>query len=530
MFNILVGLIGGLGMFLYGMKLMGDGLENATGEKLKGILEKVTGNKFMGVLVGAIVTAIIQSSSATTVMVVGFVNAGLMSLVQAAGVIMGANIGTTITAQMVSFKLEHVAPIFVAIGSFIILFSKNKKKKELASILLGFGLLFMGMGMMSVAMKPVTQSYAFQDIIVVIGANRFLGLLAGLGMTALVQSSSATTVILIALASTGAISLNVALPIILGSNIGTCVTALLSSIGTSKNARKAALIHLLFNVIGTLIFLPFINQLVQFVQYISSEGIERQVANAHTVFNIVATLVMLPLTKYLIVIVNKIIPGGDEEVEKGFHVDDRILETPVIAIPQVEKEIVRMANLAKSNLELAMDGFKSGSEESIDKIYKQEELINSLEREITRYLVKLSKIELSDKDKNVIASAFHVITDIERIGDHAENIIELAMEKNGKKISFSEDAISEVNHIYSYTLNSVDIAIESYTSKDSYKAEKINDIEDRIDKLEKELRENHIKRLNQGTCDAISGTIFLELIHNFERIGDHSNNIAQQVQ
>lgn len=530
MFNILVGLIGGLGMFLYGMKLMGDGLENATGEKLKGILEKVTGNKFMGVLVGAIVTAIIQSSSATTVMVVGFVNAGLMNLMQAAGVIMGANIGTTITAQMVSFKLEHIAPIFVAIGSFIILFSKNKKKKELASILLGFGLLFMGMGMMSVAMKPVTESSAFQEVIVVIGGNRFLGLLAGLGMTALVQSSSATTVILIALASTGAISLNVALPIILGCNIGTCVTALLSSIGTSKNARKAALIHLLFNVIGTLIFLPFIDQLVQLVQYISPEGIQRQVANAHTVFNIVATLIMLPLTKYLIAIVERIIPGGDEEIERGFHVDDRILETPVIAISQVEKEIVRMANLAKANLEIAMEAFNTGSEELIDKVYKQEELINSLEKDITKYLVKLSKIELSDKDKNMITSAFHVITDIERIGDHAENIVELAMEKNGKKIMFSEEAVGEVEHIYTYTLNAVNIAIESYYSKNVKKAQQITDTEERIDTLEKELRENHIKRLNQGTCDATSGTIFLELIHNFERIGDHSNNIAQQVQ
>lgn len=530
MFNILVGLIGGLGMFLYGMKLMGDGLENATGERLKGILEKVTGNKFIGIIIGAAVTAVIQSSSATTVMVVGFVNAGLMSLVQATGVIMGANIGTTITAQMVSFKLEHIAPIFVAIGSFIMLFSKNKKKKELASILLGFGLLFMGMGMMSVAMKPVTESNAFQDIIVVIGRNRFFGLLTGLGMTALVQSSSATTVILIALASTGAINLNVALPIILGCNIGTCVTALLSSIGTSKNARKAALIHLLFNIGGTIIFLPFIDQLVRFVQYISPDGIERQVANAHTVFNVVATIVMLPLTGQLIAIVDKIIPGGDEDKTEGFQIDDRLLETPVLVIAQIEKEIIRMAHIAKDNLELSMEALKTESDELVDKVYKQEELVNILEKDITNYLVKLSKIELSDNDKNFITSAFHVITDIERISDHAENIGELALEKISKKIYFSKEAIDEIETIYTYTLNAVNIAIDSYSSRNAYKAEKIKDIEDKIDSLEKELRENHIKRLNQGKCDAISGTIFLELIHNFERVGDHSNNIAEQVQ
>ena len=369
--GIFSGLIGGLGLFLFGMKLMGDGLENAAGDRLKGIVEKVTSNRFIGVLIGALVTAIIQSSSATTVMVVSFVNAGIMNLIQATGVIMGANVGTTITAQMVSLDLESIAPLVIGIGVFITFIAKSKKHRDVASILLGFGLLFLGMGLMSDAMKPIAESNMFKEFVFLVGNNRILGLLTGVVMTAIVQSSSATTGILIALATTGAIDLYVAIPIILGCNIGTCVTALLSSVGANRTAKKAAIIHLLFNSIGTLIFLPFIGILIETVQAISGTDITRQIANAHTIFNIIVTLVLLPFANVLVFIANKILPG-DGEIERNgaLYLDEKLLETPVIAAVQAEKETIRMANKAMENFELAMKAFSEDNESYIDQVIK----------------------------------------------------------------------------------------------------------------------------------------------------------------
>ncbi len=527
---MIIGLIGGLGLFLYGMKLMGDGLENVAGEKLKSILEKVTSNRIMAVVVGAAVTAIIQSSSATTVMVVGFVNAGLMNLSQAAGVIIGANIGTTVTAQLVAFKLEDVAPIFIGIGTAIILFSKNKKRRDLGNIILGFGILFMGLGVMSEAMTPMKDSPAFKDFILMIGDNWILGIITGLAMTAVLQSSSATTGLLIALASTGAINMSVALPVIFGCNIGTCVTALLSSIGTNKTARKAALIHLIFNLAGTLVFLPLMTPLTHLVESLTPGDIKRQIANAHTVFNVTNTIVMLPLINYLIIIVNKLIPG-EAEIEKvgAAYLDDRLLETPVIASGQVIKETIRMANKAKENLDLTMRGFLENDEALVKKVYENEKIINALEYDITNYLVKLSKSDLSDKERGIVASTFHVVNDIERVGDHAKNIAELTLEKIAKSLTYSKIAEDEAKHIFDYTLNAITIAIESYETGDKFKAESIIAVEARIDVLEKELRENHIKRLNDGTCSAHAGAVFLDLINNLERIGDHAMNIAEAV-
>lgn len=527
---MIIGLIGGLGLFLYGMKLMGDGLENAAGEGLKTILEKVTSNPVMGVLVGTAVTAIIQSSSATTVMVVGFVNAGLMNLYQAVGVIMGANIGTTVTAQMVAFKLDHIAPIFVGVGAAIVLFSKSNKRREVGNIVLGFGILFMGMGIMGDSMKPISSSPQFKDFVVTVGNNWIVGLIAGLAMTAVVQSSSATTGILIALASTGSITMEVALPIIFGCNIGTCVTALLSSIGTSKTARKAALIHLIFNIFGTLLFIPLRGQLTHLVQYISPTDVKRQIANAHTVFNVTNTLIMLPLSKYLILIVNKLIPGEDEIEKVGAtYIDDRLLETPVIALGQAIKETIRMANKAKENLEISMKAFENNDDQLVSKVYENERIINALEQDITTYLVKLSKTELSDEQKGIIASSFHVVNDIERIGDHAENIADLTSEKIAKKMEYTGEALEELNQMYNYTLNALTIAIESYESHDFRKAESINSVEQRIDVLEKEFRASHIKRLNNGICNPHAGAVFLDIISNFERIGDHATNIAESI-
>lgn len=326
-FEIFTGIFGGLGLFLYGMKLMSDGLENIAGERLKGILEKITSNKIMGVLVGTIVTAVIQSSSATTVMVVSFVNAGLMSLVQATGVILGSNIGTTITAQIVSFNLEVVAPIFIGIGAILMLSSKKKKIKDIAVISVGFGILFMGMGLMSSSMKPIAELEIFKEIIIIMGRYSILGVLVGVIMTAIVQSSSATTSILVALAAAGTIDMKIAFPIVLGCNIGTCVTAIIASLTANKTAKKAALLHLLFKIFGTIIFLPLSVYVVKVVAYLTPNNLGRQVANAHTIFNIVITLVVLPISGYFVKFVNKVLPDEEEkEVCGAIYLDKKLLE------------------------------------------------------------------------------------------------------------------------------------------------------------------------------------------------------------
>ena len=530
-FDTITMLIEGLGLFLFGMKLMSDGLENAAGEKLKGILEKITSNRFIGVCVGALVTAAIQSSGATTVMVVSFVNAGLMTLMQAAGVIMGANIGTTITAQLVSFKLDAIAPLFIGAGAIILLITKKKKIKDIASIALGFGILFLGISTMSASMEPLAESEVFKDVIGVIGNNILLGITVGFVMTALTQSSSVTTAVLVALATAGTITMDVALPVIFGGNIGSCVTALLASVGSGKTAKKAALIHLLFNVIGVVIFIPFMRILIDFVQGVSPDSVARQVANAHTLFNITVTIILLPLAKFLVACVNKIIPGEDTSERVGaLYLDKKLLETPIVATGQVFKETVRMGELAKSNLEYAMKVLLEDDEEAVKKIYSNEETINILEREITNYLVLLSSHELPEEDSKILSVTFHVINDIERIGDHAKNITELAIEKQKSKVSIEGEAREELINMYNKTLESVTVALESYTNKDVVAANRVKEIESSIDKYEKDLRENNIARLNKKICNANVSAIFLDLISNLERIGDHSTNIAERVE
>lgn len=530
LFTMIIGLAGGLGLFLYGMKIMGEGLENAAGDKLKVFFEKITSNPVKGIFTGAIVTSIIQSSSATTVMVVGFVNAGIMTLYQAAGVIFGANIGTTITGQLVAFNLTAIAPLFVAIGALIVLFAKGKKNREIGNIILGFGILFMGMALMKTSMKPLSHSPFFKNLITTIGINPLIGVLVGLLMTATVQSSSATIGILIALASSGAIDLNVTIPILLGDNIGTCVTALLSSIGTSKTARKAALIHLIFNLTGTIIIIVLMTPFMAIVRMITPNEIPRQIANAHTLFNIANVLIQFPFIKLLIKLVNKIIPGEDEHEKMGVkYIDERLLETPVIAVGQTIKEIIRMASKAQKNLKLSMDAFQNNNAKEVHQVYENEKLINLLEDEITNYLVKLSSLELPKQQHNLITSMFHVVNDIERIGDHAENVADLTLEKIEKNLKISAAAEKELQSIYEYTYDAVKVSIQGFRENNPSIAKNVIAIEERIDTLEDELRNNHIKRLNEQVCSAHIGAIFLDILSNFERIGDHSLNIAEIV-
>ncbi|WP_186430542.1 Na/Pi cotransporter family protein [Clostridium sp. BSD9I1] len=528
--SMLIGLFGGLGLFLYGMKVMGDGLENAAGDRLKVFFEKITSNPIKAVLTGAVVTAVIQSSSATTVMVVGFVNAGLMNLYQAAGVIMGANIGTTITGQLVALDLTAIAPIFVGIGAIIILFSKGGKTKEIGNIILGFGILFIGMESMSGSMKPLAKSEGFKSLVATLSFNPFLGILVGVGLTAIVQSSSATIGILIALGQNGVLPISVALPVLFGDNIGTCVTALLSSIGTNKNARKAALIHFTFNVIGTTIFLILLKPISNLIMILTPGNIAKQIANAHTFFNIANVLIQIWFIKYLVAFANKIIPGDEMEEHIGVqYIDDRLLETPVIAVGQCQREIVHMAGKAKECLEMSVESLKKGDEDLIKKVGETEDLIDLLEEEITKFLVKLSNEELSKQQVDIVTSMFHVVKDIERIGDHAKNISDLSKEKINKRLVFSEDAMEELQSLYGYTLDALTRASGSFEKNNIQLAKSVYEVEEKIDEVQELLRDNDIKRLSSATCEARVSAIYLDILSNFERIGDHSLNIAEAV-
>ena len=525
--NILLGLFSGLALFLFGMEFMGDGLENAAGSRLKSFFDKAITNPFKGALVGTIVTAIIQSSSATTVMVVGFVNAGLMSLYQAVGVIMGANIGTTITGQLITFKIDDYIPLFIIIGAALILFMKQQNRKEIGKIIFGFGLLFMGLSTMKESMSPIAETTFFQDLIVALEGNMFLGILVGAIMTAVVQSSSASTAILLSLAATGAINLQVAIPILFGNNIGTCVTALLSSLNANKVAKKAAFIHLAFNLIGTLIFLPFINLLSQIVVTIGGD-IDRQIANAHTIFNIVNAALLLPFAGLFVKLANLALKDKESETTIN-RLDPRFLESPAIAFEQAFQESLTMFELAKENVTLATNALIESDLSQTKKIYENETEINRLERDLSTFLVSISSHDITEVDTNRIAAMIKIVNDIERIGDHSKNIAELAQEVSTGKLTFTKDALEELKLIYNYTIESIK---SSYTSYKTNNREKANDtmiFEENIDRLEELLRDKHIQRLSQNKCNAHSGAVFLDAISNFERIGDHSINIAEYV-
>ena len=532
--EIAISLLGGLGLFLYGMNLMAEGLQKSAGDKLKKIVEKLTSNTVMGVLVGTVVTAIIQSSSAATVMVVGFVNAGIMSLSQAIGVIMGANIGTTVTAQLVSFKLEAIAPVALGIGIILYLFSKKEKTKELATILLGFGILFTGMEFMKDAVKPLAEYEGFRRALIYFGEHQFLGIIAGFAITGIIQSSSASMGMLIALASQGLIPLSSALPILYGDNIGTCVTSLLSSIGASRNAKRAATMHLTFNVIGTLIFVLILNYPISaLVKWLDPTDAARQIANAHTIFNVVNVLILLPFAKYIVKIVLKIMPITEEESEVTAatkYLDERIIQTPSIALGNTVKEVSRMGQKANKALEYSMNSLINKSMTDVEKTEKYEEHVNMLQKEILNYLLKLSKSPLNDEERNKVDLLFNTVNDIERVSDHAENISELSRLAIEKDLQFSDTALEEMNNIYSKAKENFNVALKGLESYDKSIISKVYEIEDEVDALDKLYRKKHIERLNNGKCTIDSGVLFLDLLTNLERISDHSCNIVNNVE
>lgn len=528
--DIAINLIGGLGLFLFGMSYMGDGLQKAAGSKMKDILAALTKNRLMGVLVGTLVTGVIQSSSATTVMVVGFVNAGLMNLNQAVGIIMGANIGTTITALLVSLNITKVATLMIGFGVFMYLVAKKKKVKSIAEVIIGFGILFVGMKFMGNAMEPLESNPQFTGLMIKFD-NPFLGILVGFVMTALLQSSSATTGLLIAVSATGAINFNQAYPIVFGQNIGTCVTALLSSIGASKTAKRAAVIHLLFNVIGTLLFILFLRHPVQYMVYqIVPTYVPKQIAAGHIFFNVINVIILFPFANLLVKASELIIKtDGSEETHITKYIDERLLVTPSIALTQTTKEVLHLGNIAYEQFTTAIKAFFENNEELAYKVFEIEKKVNELSKVTLEYLVKLDKVSLTNYEKDKLVVLMNALNDIERVGDHADNIGELVLYKIENKVNFSENANDEIKEMFNDTLAVYKSTLDAIKTIDCDDCDKVIVNDNKIDVMYKALRKNHIERLNNYVCEPNAGVIFLDIIGNLERIGDHSSNIAESI-
>lgn len=534
---------GGLGMFIYGMNIMADGLQKTAGNKMKSLLSMLTNNRLLGVLVGTAVTAIIQSSSAATVMVVGFVNAGLLNLSQAVGVIMGANIGTTVTSWVVSssewlavFNPNQIAPLAIGIGAAVLFFVKDNKKRQTGEIIIGFGLLFIGLQMMSDSILPFRDLPFFSEAFLLLGKNPILGILAGAIITGILQSSSASVGILQILAMQGLVPWNAAIYIILGQNIGTCATALLSSIGANKTAKRAAIIHLLFNSIGTIAFaigcIVYFNKLNTIMgnSLISST----QISVFHSIFNISNTILLFGFADQLVSLSGKIIKGSDtlDETEGGIvlrHLDNRILETPSFAIENAIKEIVHMSELAFNNTKLAVEAILEKDRNKIESVLRVEKDINIFNRLITNYLVKISNTTLNDHQHMIINNLFNTVSDIERIGDHAENIAELAEYYLENDLTMSDLAKEEIQEITQRTLDTLELSIEARRSDNADLVKKVEQNEELVDALEEELREKHIRRLAKNLCNSTTGVVFLDTINNLERISDHALNMAYYV-
>ena len=540
---------GGLGMFLYGMHSMSDGIQKSAGKKMQELLGILTNNRLMGVLVGTLVTAIIQSSGATTVMVVGFVNAGIMSLGQAVGVIIGANIGTCITSWIVSlgqlgdsFKAispSLYAPLLVGIGAFFIMFSKKQKRQITGEIIIGLGLLFIGLDFMKGAASAYTHLPIFTQAFILFGNNPLLGIGIGILVTAIMQSSSASVGVLQTLASMGGVvTTSSAVYIGLGSNIGSTVTALLSSIGASRNAKRAAMIHLTFNVIGVTIFGTVFFIFFKFMPHYGTAGINSVgISIFHTGFSIARTILMFPFADKLVSLSGILVKekqdvkevADSEEKQTLRHLDKRILETPSFAVENAILEVVHMGKIVSENLHRAFDAVLKHDTDKIEEIYKTEKTINAMEKLITEYLVQISNLSLNEEQHNIVNNLFYSVSDIERVGDHVENIAELVDMKDGNSFEFSDSAMTEMEEIMGLVANAFRYSMKAREERSVADAVKVGKYEDMVDSMEEELREKHIERLSKQLCAPSNGVIFLDIISNLERISDHAYNLAGYV-
>ena len=539
--------IGGLGMFLYGMNIMADGMQKTAGSKMSQFLGMLTNNRLMAVLLGALITAIIQSSGATTVMVVGFVSAGVLNLTQAVGVIMGANIGTTITAWIVSmnqlgdafavFQPAFFAPLLIGIGAIFMLFGKKQRMKTAGEILVGLGLLFIGLDFMSSSISPYTDAPVFSEAFRLLGSNPLLGMIIGALVTALLQSSSASVGILQTLAMNGVVTTNAAIFITLGQNIGSCVTAMISSIGGSRTAKRAAVIHLTFNVMGAVIFGVISFILFSLHPVLAAHNITSvQISIFHTIFNLTNTALLFPFANQLVKLSGVFVPEdkkepavADEESETMKQLDERIFESPAFAVETAAMEVVHMGQITMENVRRAMDAVLTKNANEVEDVYKTEQTINNMEKMLTEYLVKVNNLSLTERQKLVVNDLFYSINDIERVGDHAENLAEQAEYMVQHNIIFSETGESDLHVICETAFNSFKHSINARQKGDMDDVRKVSQYEDEVDTLEEELREKHIERLSAGKCDPSAGVVFLDLISNLERISDHAYNIAGYV-
>lgn len=526
--TMIISMLGGLGLFLYGMKLMGEGIEKVAGSKMKTILEWCTKNRLIGVIVGTIFTAIIQSSSAATVMVVSFVNSGLMNLMQAVGVIMGANIGTTVTAQIVAFDLDSIAPIFVITGVVMIMFFKNETVNKVGEVLFGFGALFLGMSLMKNSMADIKDSVTVMKMISSL-KNPLVAILVGLVITTILQSSSASVGILVTMAGSGLVELPMCFYVILGCNIGACTSAVLVGLTGKKDAKRAALIHLMFNIIGSiimlLILLPFGGYVEHWINAISVDP-KRAVANTHTIFKVFQVIILFPFAGWIVKLTQWLVPGEDEQKEKYelkyISLDSAV--SPAIAMIEVTNEIKRMGEIANYNLERSMEALMKGNKDIINEVFEREHEVDFLSRKITDFLVKINQMLPVSETKN-IAGYYHVVSDIERIGDHAENIAEFAQTKLNESIEFSKVGAEELQHMFDVMNKEVKLALEAFTERNEEHLKEIMDLENEVDDLEKQLQRNHVRRMSKNECSP-KAAIFSDLISNFERVSDHATNIA----
>ena len=532
-FGTILTMAGGLGLFLFGMELMGDSIEKVAGARLRRILEIFTTNRFMGMIVGIIFTGIIQSSSACTVMVVSFVNSGLMNLYQAAGVILGANIGTTITSQLVSFNLSKIAPLILLVGVVVMMFTKKEKVRKVAEVVVGFGILFVGLSTMSQAMANMKNEPQVVNLLMSL-KNPFLATLMGFALTAIIQSSSVTVSIVLLLANQDLLPLPITLYIILGCNIGACATAMLASMTGKKDAKRAALIHLLFNIIGTVIIYIALfvagDQIVELIKSISADN-GRFVANAHTLIKIAQVIMLFPFTGWLVKMTYLIVPGEDQKV--GYresyqlkYIGDKVVFNPATAVVEVIKELERMASLAEENLNRAMNALITLDEEDIEEVYEVEKNINFLNHAITDYLVKINQTTLPIEDLNSLGALFHVVNDIERIGDHAENVADAARQRKEEGVSISKEAQKELGDMLEMVNKIIRYAVEMFAKSDESHMQEIVTLEDQVDEKERELQKKHVERLTKGECSPEAGMIFSDIVSGLERVADHATNIA----
>lgn len=525
-------LFGGLGFFLYGMKMMSEGLEKAAGAKMRSILEFFTKNRFIGMVVGIIFTAIIQSSNATTVMVVSFVNSGLMNLMQASGVILGANIGTTITGQLIAFNLSDIAPLIVIIGVIMIMFCKKQSIKKIGEVILGFGILFMGLSIMSDSMSAVKNSPRILNFLASL-TNPFAAILVGFLITAVLQSSSATVGIILLMVSQKLLEFTICPFMILGCNIGSCVSALVASLSGKKDAKRAALIHFLFNVIGSAIFFcillvavePFTNAIL----YISGGSLARSVANVHTLMKVLEVAMMFPFMGWIVKLTYKIVPGKDTTAEDQYellYIGDGSMMSPTTAVMDSIHEIEHMGKVAVMNLKKSMDALCNLNEKEIQEVYETEEYIDFLNRKITDYLVKANEIALPIADEKLIGGLFHVVNDIERIGDHAENFVDSAKTRIERGIELTDKAKKQLLDMMDKTTKILEYSLEMFTNRNYEHMREILQLEEEIDEMEKKLQNAHVRRLTKNKCTPEAGMIFSDTISGLERVADHATNIA----